>query len=236
MSDVLQGARVDNAVWEKFPDYVAIVIAVTNLRPGPPTENSAALLQAAEESARVAMGDGAAHDLPEISRWREAYASFGVKPRDARSSVEALIRRAAKGLPRIDRLTDVYNAISVHHRMPIGGENLAAYVGPPALVISDGSGTFDTVVDGERVEEQVPAGEIVWRDDAGVTCRRWNWRQCVRTRLGEQTEQGLFILDGLGPDSRNRTLEVAAALIEALRVDAPDLEVEQRSLEFIPSH
>lgn len=234
MFDALAGARVSPDVWERFPDYVAVVMTVTNLRPGPTSEHSEALLADAEEAARSAIGDGAAHDLVEVAVWRDAYASFGVKPREARSSVEALMRRVDKGLPRIDRLTDVYNAISIMHRIPIGGENLDAYVGPPQLVISDGSELFATTADGERVEEHVPAGEVVWKDDAGVTCRRWNWRQCVRTRLDEQTEQALFIIDGLGPDAKDRASRAADALIEALGVDSPDLEVQMVTLESIP--
>ena len=234
MSNSLAEARVDAAVWESFPDYVAIVMAVSNLQPGPPSDSSEQLLRQAEEYANGVLGEGAAHDLPEVAIWREAYASFGVKPRDARSSVESLLRRAPKGLPRIDRLTDTYNAISILHRIPIGGENLDAYVGAPHLVKSDGTDTFDTVVDAARIEEPVPAGEVVWKDDAGVTCRRWNWRQCVRTRLDERTERGLFIVDGLGPNSRERALSAAETLVAALRVDSPNLVVEQVVLA-IPS-
>lgn len=235
MSDALAGARVDREVWDRFPEYVAVVLTVTNLRPGPPTEHSEALLEAAEEHARNAMGDGAPHDLVEVAVWRDAYASFGVKPREARSSVEALLRRVEKGLPRIDRLTDVYNAISVMHRIPIGGENLDAYVGPPQLIASDGTHTFDTTANGERIEETVAAGEIVWTDDVGVTCRRWNWRQCVRTRLGEGTERALFIIDGLGPDAHDRTCAAADALLQELAVDSPDLVAEKIVLGTVPS-
>ena len=234
MSDLLAGTRIDSAVWDRFPDYVAVLMSVINLRPGPCTDHSETLLAAAEEYARSVVGEGAAHDLAEVAVWRDAYASFGVKPREARSSVESLLRRADKGLPRIDRLTDVYNAISVMHQIPIGGENLTAYVGPPQLVISDGTDLFDTTVEGERVEEAVPAGEIVWKDAAGVTCRRWNWRQCVRTRLGEETEQALFVIDGLGPQARARADSTADALVRELQVDSPDLVVEMIVLESVP--
>ena len=40
---------------------------------------------------------------------------------------------------------------------------------------------------------------MVWCDDAGVTCRRWNWRQARRTQLREDTTTALFILDALDP-------------------------------------
>ena len=227
MSNSLAEARVDPAVWKAFPDYVAVVMAVSHLQPGPSSGSSEELLGQAEEYAIDLLGEGAPHDLPEVAIWREAYASFGVKPRDARSSVESLLRRVPKGLPRIDRLTDTYNAISILHRMPIGGENLDAYVGAPRLSMSDGTDTFDTVVEGARIDEPVPSGEVVWQDEAGVTCRRWNWRQCVRTRLDERTVRGLFIVDGLGPHARERALAAAEALVAALRGDSPNLAVEQ---------
>ena len=232
MSDVLDQARVDARVWQEFPDYVAVLLAVSDLQPGPTSAHSDSLLSLAEEQARIALGGGVAHDLPEVASWRAAYASFGVKPRDARSSIEALLRRTDQGLPRIDRLTDVYNAVSVRHRIPIGGENLDAYVGPPQLAYSDGAQVFDTTRDGALVTEPVPAGEVVWHDDAGVTCRRWNWRQCVRTRLDEGTTRALFILDGLGVDSRQRAERAADELISELRVESPDMKVERVVLQI----
>jgi DNA/RNA-binding domain of Phe-tRNA-synthetase-like protein len=62
---------------------------------------------------------------PHVAAWREAYQAFGAKPNRTRNSLEALLRRAATDLPRVNRLTDIYNAISVLHQIPIGGEDLA---------------------------------------------------------------------------------------------------------------
>jgi DNA/RNA-binding domain of Phe-tRNA-synthetase-like protein len=160
--------------------------------------------------------------------WREAFLGFGVQPRAARSSVEALVRRVEAGLPRIDRLTDLYNAVSVGHLIPIGGENLARYVGPPRLVRAIGDEPFDTVADGEAVTVIADPGEVVWRDDAGVTCRRWNWRQCVRTRLDPSTQEVLFILDALGPTSTDQLRAIGAELIELVSDGSPDVEATSR--------
>ena len=105
--------------------------------------------------------------------------------------MEALLRRVEGGLPRIDRLTDIYNAISVKHLLPVGGEDLGEYRGPARLVRAAGDEPFDTVRDGQPVTEHPEPGEVVWRDDAGVTCRCWNWRQCVRTRItGAKAQSG----------------------------------------------
>ena len=108
-----------------------------------------------------------------------------------------MLRRLDPGLPRVDRLTDAYNAVSIAHLLPIGGEDLSGYVGPARLTRADGTETFDTTGNGEAVVEHPDAGEVIWRDDIGVTCRRWNWRQCTRTRITAATTSAVFILDGL---------------------------------------
>ena len=142
--------------------------------------------------------DGPVTDLrPDYAAWRDAYQAFGAKPKRTRPSVEALMRRVEAGLPRIDRLTDIYNAMSVKHLLPIGGEDLGEYRGPARLVRAAGGEPFDTIREGQPVTEYPEPGEVVWRDDAGVTCRCWNWRQCVRTRITGATVSAVFILDGL---------------------------------------
>ena len=62
------------------------------------------------------------NQLPHIAAWREAYGAFGAKPQRTRNSVEALDPSRAEGaLPRVNRLTDLYNAVSVLHQLPVGG-------------------------------------------------------------------------------------------------------------------
>ena len=199
LEDFLAGACVDAAVFGLRPDYRAMLVAVDGLVPGPSDQDSDALLAAAEAAARQALDGGPAEQLPHVAAWREAYRAFGAKPQRTRNSLEALLRRAASGLPRVNRLTDYYNAVSVLHQIPLGGEDLTRYAGPPRLVRAVGTEPFDTVADGIAVTEQPDPGEVVWCDDVGVTCRRWNWRQARRTQLREDTTAALFILDALDP-------------------------------------
>ncbi|MBI1379146.1 MAG: hypothetical protein GC157_16940 [Frankiales bacterium] len=212
------------------PDYLALLLVVRGVRGGPTDAVSDAALHRAEQAARERLAGSAPETLPEIAAWREAFASFGVRPRQARSSVEALLRRVDAGLPRVDRLTDLYNAVSVEHLLPVGGEDLDRYVGPPGLVRATGDEPFDTVADGEPVVTAPEPGEVVWRDDAGVTCRRWNWRQCVRTRLTAGTTSVLFILDGLAPMGV-RDLEAAGdALVASVAAGEAGVEVDSTLL------
>jgi DNA/RNA-binding domain of Phe-tRNA-synthetase-like protein len=199
LEEFLAGAWVDAAVFALRPDYRALLVAVGGLVPGPGDQDSDALLAAAQAAAREALGGGPAEQLPRVAAWREAYRAFGAKPQRTRNSLEALLRRAPAGLPRVNRLTDIYNAVSVLHQIPLGGEDLTRYAGAPRLVRAAGDEPFDTIADGIAVTEHPEAGEVVWCDNAGVTCRRWNWRQARRTQLRPDTTAALFILDALDP-------------------------------------
>jgi len=227
----LAGASVDEAVTALRPDYRALLIAVDGLRAStsdtryPAAED---LLVRAENSAAELLATTAVEELPHVAAWREAYRAFGAKPQRTRNSLEALLRRAESGLPRVNSLTDLYNAISVLRQVPLGGEDLSAYNGAPRLLRATGAEAFETVADGEPVVEHPEPGEVVWCDDVGVTCRRWNWRQGRRTQLAPATTSALFILDALGPMSDEQLTTAADELVDHLRHLGPEVRVATR--------
>ena len=218
----LAAAYVDPEVYALRPDYRALLILADDLVPGPSDDMSEKLLRSAEERA--------VPDHPHVEAWRDAFRAFGAKPQRTRPSVDALLRRVPQGLPRVDRLTDAYNAISVEHAIPIGGEDVDRYRGPLRLVRANGSEPFDTTVDGQPAVEYPAAGEVVWRDDDGVTCRRWNWRQCLRTRIGSTTTRAVFVLDALGPMPDAALAAAGEALAAALRATSPGVRLTPRNL------
>lgn len=154
-----------------------------------------------------------------LTAWDDVFKAFGAKPKRTPCSASALRKRVLKEgeLPSLDPIVDIYNAISVRYAIPVGGENFAAYSGVPRLTIADGSEPFDTLKEGQPIVEYPDAGEVIWRDDIGVTCRRWNWRQGVRTRLDSQAKSMWFILESL-PAMPYEALEAAGeALINHLQ-------------------
>ena len=198
------------------------------LEPGLPDEISDELLERAEIRARITLDGQAPEDVPEVADWRAAYRAFGAKPQRTRPSVEALLRRLDAGLPRIDRLTDAYNAVSIANLVPVGGEDLDQYQGPARLVRATGDEDFDTMAQGEPAAEHPKPGEVIWRDDAGVTCRLWNWRQCTRTRMTPATTNAVFIIDGLGSLGRNGLTRAEADLASSLLRLSPQAAIVSR--------
>ena len=228
LEDVLVGAYVDAAVFTLRPDYRALLVAVDGLVPGPSDPTSETLLRSAEFSAHEALRHAPVEQLPHVAAWRETYRAFGAKPQRTRNSLEALLRRAADGLPRVNRLTDTYNAISVLHQIPIGGEDLTRYSGAPRLLRATGAESFDTVSSGVAVIEHPEPGEVVWCDQVGVTCRRWNWRQALRTQLRPDTTTALFIFDALNPTTDAALHTAAEDLLTHLTSVGPDIRTARR--------
>lgn len=228
--DLLAHASVDDEVLALRPDYRALLVVVDGIVPAAGDSGSEALLVAAEERARELLAQAPVEELAHVAAWREAYRAFGAKPQRTRNSLEALTRRAPKGLPRVNRLTDVYNAVSVLHQLPLGGEDLDRYAGPPRLVRATGAEPFDTTADGETVVEHPETGEVVWADDAGVTCRRWNWRQARRTQLTEDTTRALFVIDALEPCTDEALATIADELVAHLSTPGTELTVRRQLL------
>lgn len=215
----LNACTVDEAVFELRPDYRALLLVIDGLTPDAPGAGNStadALVSAAEAYARELLAATPVDELPHIASWRDAYRAFGAKPQRTRNSLEALTRRAESSLPRVNALTDIYNAVSVLHQIPLGGEDFHRYNGSASLIRATGDEPFDTTADGETVVKHPEPGEVVWCDETGVTCRRWNWRQGPRTALTDDTRTAFFILDALAPVSDADLHAAADALVDAL--------------------
>jgi DNA/RNA-binding domain of Phe-tRNA-synthetase-like protein len=216
---VIEEIWVDPAVSALRPDFAVLVMGVYGLRNGATDDRSRSWLAEAAEKA-VAVDD------PKVEAWRDAYRAFGAKPQRTRPSVDALVRRMP--LPEINLVVDAYNAISVRHGLPIGGEDLGHYEGTARLIRASGNESFEVVEKGEPAIDHPEIGEVVWRDDRGVTCRRWNWRQCVRTRITEETTDALFLLERLAPMSLEELDAAGKELVKMLEEITPEVRVESR--------
>ncbi|MEV5792021.1 phenylalanine--tRNA ligase beta subunit-related protein [Streptomyces sp. NBC_01281] len=218
---------VSDEVRALAPGFTHVVVEADGLVNGPSTDATSALLDDAARRLAERLGGRPPHEDPHMAAWRETYTAFGSKPSRTRNSAEALAKRALSdaGLPRINVLVDVYNAISVAHLIPVGGEDTDHIRGAMRLVRATGDEDFVTVAGGEETVEHPDAGEVVWRDDTGVTCRRWNWRQGPRTRLTERSASAVFLLESLAPMPVADVESAGAELAELLAKFSPGARI-----------
>lgn len=219
-------------IFARHPDFHLLSLVVHNA--GVTVPESLALAEAigaAEQSASLADSRRDAH----LAAWGEAYRGFGAKPNRTPCSAAALLKRVSKdgALPRISPLVDAYNAISVLHGVPVGGEDLDLYKGLPRLKIATGDEAFETVLQGEPVTEHPEPGEVVWCDDAGVTCRRWNWRQGRRTMVTASSRSLWLVLEALGPLSSEGLQTAGTQLASVIRSLCPKADIDLLGLDAL---
>jgi len=200
--------------WQLFPAArIGIVIARELDNASAERDNIAALLAAAAAAAADDLGDDiAAHSA--IVPWRRAYQMFGAKPSKYRSSIESLLRSArAQRIRGVNPLVDLYNTVSLTHLLPCGGEDLAAVRGDIRLERASGGEHFVGL--GAQEAEPPQPGEVIYRDDVGVICRCWNWREADRTKLTPATTDAFLCIEAL-PPSGEPQLRAACAELAAL--------------------
>jgi len=168
-----------------------------------------------------------------MSAWADVFQKFGSKPKRTPCSADALRKRVIRSgtLPALDPIVDLYNAVSLRYAIPVGGENIAAYRGLPRLAVAQGTEPFDTIKEGEKIIEYPAPGEVIWCDDIGVTCRRWNWRQGIRTRLGIEAQQMWFILESLPQMPQEMLHEAGRMLTDSLEKMMPGMAFEVALIE-----
>jgi DNA/RNA-binding domain of Phe-tRNA-synthetase-like protein len=180
------------------PRIAVTVVQGTNNRVD--TSDLAPKLKALVAKIQEEYGGQAVSQLPKIAAWRAAYRRFGVKAKDYPSSVEALYKRVLRGdsIPGINPLVDIYNYVSLTYMLPAGGEDTDRMVGDLRLTYA-AADEKPVVVLGKN-EEQAPApGEVIYKDEEGTICRRWNWREVARTILTENTTNCILVLEALDP-------------------------------------
>ncbi len=157
------------------------------------------------------------NEHPTIAAWRKAYKTFGTDPQRYRSSAEALARRVLKDQPllRINTLVDLYNYISIKYVLPVGGEDLDAIQGNFQLAFADGTEEF--IVLGGIENDAPKLGEVVYKDDKGVICRSWNWREADRTKLTKETTNAVVVIDTIPPTDKDTVTQATKELAKLIQ-------------------
>ena len=191
--------RISSEIFEKYPGYARGVILAFGVQNGPSPARLVKQLHEAEEAVRKQVSIETIAEHPRIKPWREAYKSFGSKPSEFRSSVEAMARRILRGdqLPSINALVDIGNIVSLQHLMPVGGHSMDDLTEDITLRLATGEEKFIPFGSAE-IEHPLP-GEVVFVEGDTVLTRRWTWRQANHTLTRLESRDVEINIDRLPP-------------------------------------
>jgi len=208
---------IDEKIFEKFPNVNIGLVAVKGIDNTGESEEVNALLRGREKEIRESFETKTLSENPKIGAWRIAYSSFGAKPKKNKCSVENLYRMVLNGtdLRHINKLVDIYNFISIKHMVPAGGDDADHIDGGISLRFASGTEQFTELNSDESRDPK--EGEVVYADESEILCRRWNWRECDKSKMTEQTKNVALVVEGLPPTTKEEIESIAAELSEMVQ-------------------
>lgn len=197
---------VENSIFDTHPGFRRAIIVVRGVK------NTGDLSEVISE--QIAFIKSIAPDDPRLLAWREAFAVEGLKVRDFRPSIDALVKRiqADKPFGSINAIVDVGTIASLKYVLPAGAHPILSDTKDVELGRADGN-EIDTTLDGKT--ETVPAGEIVLKDNGRLAARRWVWRQTPLSQIDSNTTDFFLNIDALAV-ADDATLEAAVQFSKEL--------------------
>jgi DNA/RNA-binding domain of Phe-tRNA-synthetase-like protein len=204
--------RVSDEIWDAFPGLLIGVVVARGIDNTGDASDLTSAFHEAQSRVRSEYRGEHLSQIPRIQSWRRAFSAFGAKPKKHKSSVESLYRMTLGGmeLRRINPVVDIYNLVSLRYGIPAGGDDLDCVQGDIRLTFAAGGEGFVPL--NSDVREEAKAGEVIYRDEQGVLCRRWNWRECDRTKMTAETRNVSLVMEGLPPVEREEVERMAAEM------------------------
>jgi len=145
-------------------------------------------------------------DEADILPYREAFRALDINPNKYLCSVEALFTRIAKGkgMPHINPVVDLGNAVSLKYTLPMGAHDLGGCNEDICIRLARQGDTF--LPFGGDTEETPDSGEVVYAAGNQVRTRRWTWRQSEHGKITAESSNIFFPIDGFTDFNRERVI------------------------------
>jgi len=207
---------IEDKLFDALPDlYFGLVVAKgidnSTLEDGLLADFVAAQKKAEERFAKADLKKD-----PSITPYREAFKTLGINPNKFRCSIEALIKRIAKGgrIPTINTMVDLVNTISIGNVLPMGCHDIDAFDSDIWVRYAREGDIF--VPFGSEEEESPDAGEVVYASGNRIKTRRWIWRQSEIGKAVEGTKNFFMPIDGFKSKNGEAVERAANELAEII--------------------
>ncbi len=187
---------VSDRVFEKMPDVCFGLVSVKDVDNNRDYDFIHAMLDENISYCENHFNGKVVKQEEELLPYRNAFLLLGINPNKFMSSIEALLTRIAKkkGMPHINPVVDLGNAVSLKYFVPIGAHDLNTMEGGFCVRTADEKDTF--LPFGATEREPVDIDEVVYATGTKVRTRRWIWRQSEEGKIDGTTKELLFIIDG----------------------------------------
>ena len=208
---------IDSEILERFPGLNIGIIIAKNIDNSGNDEEILKILHEKQEEIRQNFDTETLSQNSKIDAWRKAYSSFGAKPKKNKCSVENLYRMTLQSinLNHINKIVDIYNYISIKHIVPVCVDDIEKIDGDIILRFARGDETFVELNSDETKNPK--EGEVIYSDDKEILCRRWNWRECDKSKMTEDTKNVCLVVEGLPPVAKDEIESISEELGELVQ-------------------
>jgi DNA/RNA-binding domain of Phe-tRNA-synthetase-like protein len=183
-------------VFEKLPELCIGVVYAKGINSPNSSLEIDTLLEKSLEQVVNKFQHHKVKDERAIQPYRQAFIQLGINPNKFLSSIEAMATRIEKkkGLPKINPIVDLGNAISLKYLVPLGAHDVDRSEGDICIRFSNSNDYF--IPFGEVAAEMLEAGELIYSVGNKVKTRRWIWRQSEAGKVMEDSTNVFFPIDG----------------------------------------
>ena len=228
---------IDDRVFAAIPDMVVGVVVAQGVDNTKAVPEVSAMLAQSVAAAEARFSGREVKKAEEIVPYREAFRALGINPNRFPCSAEALFSRIGKGkgMPSINPLVDLNNAVSLKYVIPMGTHDLKDV---PEVIGMRPATENDRFLPFCGGEEEVPdPGEVVYAVGNQVRTRRWTWRQSENGKITAETSTVFFPIDGFAGVNeaavRAATDELAGMLVSCFGARVKTGFVDRNHPEFV---
>lgn len=209
---------VDKEVFGKLTDVCFLVIAAKNIDNSKNIEEIENILKENILQSEKYFEDKKVKECEDILCYREAFNKLNINPNKYMCSIEALLTRISKkkGMPFINPVVDLVNAISIKYRLPMGAHDLDS-MDNEDLCVRFSKNTDHFLPFGEKDIEKVEEGELVYVSGSTVRTRKWIWRQSEEGKIIESSKNIFFPIDAFKNINDENALKAREELLSMLK-------------------
>lgn len=207
---------IENKVFETLNDMCVAVIIAKGIDNSKKIDEISSMLKDSIINAEKEFENIKVKESEYIRCYREAFQKLNINPNKFMCSIEALLTRISKkkGMPEINAVVDLVNAVSIKYKLPMGAHDLDSIKEDFCIRYSVNGDIF--IPFGETNTEEVDNNELVYVSSNDVRTRRWIWRQSEHGKIIETSSNIIFPIDAFIGVNDDKAIKARDELSELL--------------------